>query len=125
MQESFLMLEPVANIADKYAESSIYVMSSRYEGFGMALIESMACGTPVISFDCPNGPADIIHDGEDGLLAEPGNIAQLAEKVCYLIENEEKRFQMGNVAREKVKSYLPEPIMQRWIDLFETLINNK
>jgi glycosyltransferase involved in cell wall biosynthesis len=122
LQKSFLMLEPVSNIADKYAESSIYMMSSRYEGFGMALIESMACGTPVVSFDCPNGPADIIHDGEDGLLAEPGNIAQLAEKVCYLIENEEARIKMGKVARENVKSYLPEPIMQRWVDLFNTLI---
>jgi glycosyltransferase involved in cell wall biosynthesis len=121
LEKSFLMLEPVSNIADKYAESAIYVMSSRYEGFGMALIESMACGTPVVSFDCPNGPTDIIQDGVDGLLAKTGNIADLAEKVCYLIEHEEERVKMGQVARENVRSYLPEPIMQRWIDLFETL----
>lgn len=122
MQDSFLLLDPVSNIADKYAESSIYVMSSRYEGFGMALIEAMACGTPVVSFDCPNGPADIIHDGVDGLLAEPGNIAQLAEKLCFLIENDEARIRMGQVARENVKSYLPESIMQQWIDLFDRLV---
>ena len=118
---SFILEEPVTNIADKYIESSLYVMSSRFEGFGMVLIEAMACGLPVISFNCPDGPSDIITDGEDGFLVENGNIKKLADKICYLIENEGLRMKMGQNARESVKRYFPDQIMKKWIDLFETL----
>jgi glycosyltransferase involved in cell wall biosynthesis len=98
-------------------------MSSRFEGFGMVLIEAMACGLPVISFNCPDGPSDIITDGEDGFLVENGNIETLADKICYLIENEGLRMKMGQNARESVKRYFPDEIMNKWITLFETLKN--
>ena len=57
----------------------------------MVIIEAMACGVPPVSFTCPCGPRDIISDGKDGLLVEDGNIEQLAEKISYLIENEDIR----------------------------------
>ena len=61
----------------------------------------MSCGIPCVSFDCPHGPSDIIKDYEDGLLVEKENIKELADKICYLIENENVRIKMGHKARER------------------------
>ena len=121
LSETFIIEKPVQNIVDKYIDSSFYVMSSRYEGFGMVLIEAMACGLPVISFDCPDGPSDIISDNEDGLLVKNGSIEELAKKICILIENDDIRKKMGLAARKNVKRYMPNTVMQKWITLFESL----
>ncbi|WP_298392039.1 glycosyltransferase family 4 protein [Flavobacterium sp.] len=114
--------DPIKNIEVKYLESSIYVMSSRYEGFGMVLIEAMACGVPCVSFDCPYGPSDIIADGEDGYLVSNGDVDLLAEKLLLLIENDALRIKMGQKAKIAVKRFLPETICQQWDTLFKTLV---
>lgn len=115
------ILEPtVSNIVDKYSESSIFVLSSRFEGFGMVITEAMACGVPPISFACPCGPRDIIDDEKDGLLVENGNIKQLAEKISYLIENEYIRKQMGLRAQISSQRFMMENIAKQWKQLFET-----
>lgn len=85
----------------------------------------MSCGLPVVSFACPCGPKDIIKDREDGFLVENGNIEQLADKICYLIEHEDERISMGKKARENVKRFDKEKIMQQWIDLFNELTKEK
>ena len=114
--------EPVKNIQEKYLQSSIYAFSSRYEGFGMVLIEAMICGVPCVSFDCPCGPSDIIKNDEDGFLVENGNIELFATSIIRLIENEDLRKKMGSLARENVKRYLPEIIVPQWDLLFKELI---
>lgn len=125
LQGSCFLEHTVTNITDKYLESSIFVLSSRYEGFGMVIIEAMACGLPPVSFACPCGPRDIIRDGEDGLLAENGNITQLAEKICYLIEHEDERKRMGQAARRNVERFKIENIGRQWEQLFEEAIKSK
>ena len=124
VSDSLFIINPVKNIIDKYLESSIYIMSSRFEGFGMVLVEAMTCGLPVIAFDCPHGPAELITEGEDGFLVENGNIQQLAEKISYLIDNENIRITMGQKARENIKRFGQDQIMQKWIDLFLFLKKN-
>jgi glycosyltransferase involved in cell wall biosynthesis len=114
--------DPVKNIEANYLASSIYVMSSRYEGFGMVLIEAMACGVPCVSFDCPYGPSDIIADGEDGFLVANGDVDLLAQKLVLLIEDNALRTNMGNNAKVNVKRFLPETICNQWDTLFKSLM---
>jgi len=119
-------LHPVCSrIEDKYLESSIFAFSSRYEGFGMVLVEAMVCGVPPVSFACPCGPKDIITDGQDGLLVENENIPMLAGKICYLIENETIRKEMGKKARINATRFKMGNIAQQWRELFERSLNNK
>ena len=83
----------------------------------------MACGVPVVSFDCPWGPAEIIHDEEDGFLVGYLNTAEAAEKVVQLIESPELRKEMGTRARENVQRYSRNKVMKQWIDLFYCMRN--
>lgn len=119
---SCILEHSTPDIDEKYCESSIFALSSRYEGFGMVIIEAMACGIPPVSFACPCGPRDIIDDGKNGLLVENGNIEMLAGKICYLIENDEIRRKMGQQARIDVERFKIEQIAGQWKDLFESLV---
>ncbi len=123
--ESCLLKHTVSDIESKYCESSIFVLSSRFEGFGMVITEAMGCGVPPVSFACPCGPRDIITDGYNGLLAENGNIAQLAHKICRLIANKEERQQLGKQAYIDSKKYQMENIGQQWKELFESLTHKQ
>lgn len=120
-EASIQIKEPVEQIQDKYLDSSIYALPSRFEGFGMVLIEAMACGVPCVAFDCPCGPRDIIKDGEDGFLIENGNIEQFAKQLSVLIEDEELRKKMGENARCNVKRYDVDIVADMWDKLFRNL----
>ncbi len=112
----------VSDIYAKYRESSIFVLSSRYEGFGMVLLEAMSTGLPAVSFACPCGPSDIIHDGEDGILVENGHVKKLADAIIWMIENPQKRIEFGVKARENSKRFSQDTIMKNWIDLFDSVM---
>ncbi len=125
LENSCFLEHTVPDITEKFVESSIFALSSRYEGFGMVITEAMACGVPPVSFACPCGPKDIIRDGEDGLLVENGDIEGLAKKIIYLIENEGIRIRMGYHARINVERFKIEKIMLQWKELFESLMAEK
>lgn len=113
--------EAALDIYAKYNESSIFVLSSRYEGLPLVLIEAMSAGLPSVAFACPCGPRDCITDGVDGLLVEPENTTKLADAICWLMENEEQRKQMGGAARHSAVRFQEENIMHRWVELFDSL----
>ncbi|NDV47268.1 glycosyltransferase family 4 protein [Paludibacter sp. 221] len=122
--EKDIHLKGISNkIEEEYYKSSFYVMSSRYEGLPMVLIEAMACGLPAISFDCEHGPREIIVNDMNGFLVPAFDINGLAEKIILLIENEEKRIEMSFNAYETVKTYNISAIMKQWDTLFHSLIS--
>ncbi len=121
LSDTLVISDPVSDIIDKYVESSIFTMTSRFEGFGMVLIEAMACGLPVISFDCPTGPSNIIKNNEDGILVKDGDIPGYAHNLCNLIEHEELRKEMGQKARINILRFSQDEVMKKWVDLFHSL----
>ena len=118
LEDVVIVHQPTKQIMEKYLESSIFLLTSRFEGLPMVLIESMSCGLPVVSFDCPWGPADVIKNGEDGFLVEYLNTDEAAKRVCQLIENPILRKRMGAQGRINVQRYNRDVIMKRWTDLF-------
>ena len=125
LQDVIIMNPPTDRIMEEYLRSSIYVMSSVFEGFAMVLLEAMACGLPCVSFDCPYGPRNVITNGEDGILVEYLNSQALADNICKLIENKDLRMEMGNKGRRNVLRFSRETIMPQWVELFESVIKNK
>lgn len=111
---------PTTDIQQEYVNSSIFVFSSRFEGFGMVLVEAMACGLPVVSFDCPCGPKDIVKDGEDGILVENGNIELLATSLSKMMRDEALRQAMSQAALKNVQRFRIEQIAEQWRKIFES-----
>ena len=111
----------LSDVQKEYLDSSLFVCTSRFEGFGMGIIEAMACGLPVVAFDCLWGPRSIITDGEDGVLVENGNIEKLSEVIVSLLVNPEKIQIMGVCARNNVKRYNIDIIAKKWKCLFDSL----
>ena len=110
-----------SKIQDEFLNSSLSVCSSKFEGFGLVITEAMACGLPVVSFDCPWGPRAIISDGEDGILVENGNVDKLAETIVLMIQNPERRKAMADKAIENVQRFRIDQIAGLWKSLFESL----
>jgi len=113
---------PVEDVVKTYTDSSVFVLSSRFEGFGLVLVEAMACGLPVVSFDCPAGPDEIITDGVDGLLVPSGDVHALAGKLMTLMSDEDLRKRLGQQARQSVRRYEMAAIATQWKDLFDQLM---
>ena len=104
---------PVNDIYAEYLRSQFFVMSSDFEGFGLVIIEAMACGIPVVSTDCPYGPSEIITNGKTGLLAKM-DVQDLADKMEWMIIHDAERQQMGIRAYQAAAHYSLERVMPEW-----------
>jgi glycosyltransferase involved in cell wall biosynthesis len=112
---------PAQDMGAAFAEASIFVLSSRYEGFPLILIEAMSKGLAVVSFDCPTGPSDIIDDHRNGILVPHKDIDALAEGMRQLMADEQLRRSVAAAATETAREYEIESIGPRWVELFESL----
>jgi glycosyltransferase involved in cell wall biosynthesis len=111
----------VSNIQERYLDSSLFVISSRFEGLSMSLLEAMSFGLPVVSFACPCGFKDVISSGVNGVLVPEGNVELLAEMIVKMINNLELRKEIGNNARIRSLDFKLEVLAKRWKQLFENL----
>ena len=114
----------VVDVESEYINSSILVQPSRTEGFGLVLVEAMACGLPVISFDCENGPRSIITEGEDGFLVNPYDVDSFAERLVQLINDNELRNKMGEKGHRESQLYQIDSVGRQWKQLFDEIMQN-
>ena len=113
---------PEKDIHKRYIEHSLFLFPSRYlEALPMVLIEAMSCGLPIVAFDAPCGPKDVITDGQNGFLVKTGDTGALSERIIHMIESDRLRKNMGKTAREMSFHYSVDTIMERWLDLFGTV----
>ena len=123
LEKKILLKGYTPEIHTKMAAASMFLLTSHYEGFGLVLLEAMSVGLPVISYQCPTGPRDLIADGENGFLIQPNDEDGFAEKVCMLMADQNLRVKMGANALRTSKNYRMEKIIGMWMDLFYSLRN--
>ncbi len=114
------ILLPVKKIEEEFYKASIYVSTSRFEGFPLTLLHAQTCGLPIVAFDCPTGPKEIVVE-KTGLIAKYLDIKDLSKKLITLMKSEKKRKLYGENAKEKVDLYSPDRVMDLWFNLFEGL----
>lgn len=122
LSDSAMLNKPTNSINEEYSKSSMIVMTSHYEGFGMVLVEAMLCGVPAIAFNCKCGPKDIIDDGRNGLLVPEGDVPALADAMKKLMRDETLRQRMGAEALKIRDKYSEKKVMDSWVRLLESLV---
>lgn len=115
--------EPVDDVFSCYCNSSMLLLTSTWEPFGLVLPEAMSCGLPVVSFSGLKGPNSIITDGVDGFLVKNRDVNEFATRVCQLIEDKNLRIQMGQAAIKSSQRYRADTIMPKWKELLESLVH--
>ena len=121
LSSSVTLERPTHQMQEVYRTSSVYVMTSRYEGLPMVLLEAQQMGLPIVSFACPCGPRDVITDGVDGFLVEVGDEERFLSSLKKLMTDEPMRRMMGGAARHASERYQVDVVMQQWQELFQGL----
>lgn len=121
LQEFVQINPPVKDVAKVYQSASLYLMASRFEGFGLVLIEAMSFGLPVIAYNVI-GPNELVQNNVNGFLIEDGNSDEFAYQIGLLCSDYEKRKELGENAKEFVEKFSPQQIMKQWSDLFNDVL---
>ena len=120
LTENIYLVGNTADVSNYYKEAEIFCLSSRFEGFPMVLLEALAFGLPIVSFDCDTGPAEILAD-TGSILVPKNDIDELASALIKVIRNKEDRKVIGLKGKKKSENYQPKEIINQWIELLEVL----
>ena len=115
----------IDNMEGVMKEYSFFVMTSKYEGFGLVLVEAQGTGLPVISFDCKSGPKEIINNNIDGVLVKAENENEMSKAIVSMIEDKEFRKKLSKNAVINSERFRNEKIGNEWKELFEKMIKKK
>jgi glycosyltransferase involved in cell wall biosynthesis len=121
MAERIRLMGSTRRLGKAFARASVFALSSRFEGFGIVIVEAMACGLAIVSFDCPRGPGEIIDHGRDGVLVPAEDVDALAQELSALMRDAARRRALGRAARETARRYEPALVAERWEALLRDL----
>lgn len=121
LSDNIIFSGSVSNMEEQYAGAAIYAMTSEMEGMPMVLLEAKAYGLPIVSFDIETGPSDILRDGVNGYLVEPGNVDAMAARLCGLIEDRTLRKRFSDNAALDMDKFDEETIIKKWEMLIKSL----
>lgn len=120
--QEFLIIHGITDrVMEEMVKSSIYVMTSRFEGQGIVLIEAQECGLPIVCFNCKEGPSEILKHGKTGFLTEIGDIETFADYVIQLANDINMRKQFGYQAKKDAQKFSPQNIFLKWKQLFANI----
>ncbi len=120
LKENILFMGPTKNLKQEMLNSSMYAMTSGMECFPMVLLEAMSCGLPIVSYDCPTGPRNIIQDNIDGILVDYKNKESMSNAIIELIENIDKRILLGKNGFINANKFTEHNVMTSWLNIFKT-----
>lgn len=123
--ENVIVHPQTDDILTCYQDSSVLILTSVYEPFGLVMPEAMSCGIPVVAFNCPYGPAEVITDGKDGFLVDCFDTDAFADRLGTLMDDEKLRIRMGQAGVASAQRYSRQQILPRWMSLFEKLQKNR
>lgn len=121
LSDSVEFLPPSKDVASLYKDASIFALSSRFEGLPFVLIEAISTGLPIVSFNCPTGPSEIVENGRNGILVPPEDISAFADSLLELILNEEKRRAFSEESLVIAEKYRTDRITMAWEKLMAEL----
>lgn len=121
VNESVLLKNATDCIEEEYKRADLFVLSSRFEGFGLVLIEAQSFDLPVVSFDCDAGPSEIISHAENGLLVEQENVPMLAQALAQLMQDDSLRLKMAANAQNYLYRFSEQVIADQWLDLLNDI----
>ncbi|NLT14591.1 MAG: glycosyltransferase family 4 protein [Clostridiales bacterium] len=121
LEDNVLFCGRTKHIEEAYKKAAMYVMTSRTEGFGLVLTEAKSYNLPTLSFDIDFGPREIIENDISGCLVEAFDIQKMADRICELIEDAEKRRFFSLHARDNLKLFSPETFRERWLSVIDTI----
>lgn len=125
LENSVILCGTCADMADKYTQYSLHLMTSRYEGQGIVLIEAQAAGLPSVVFDYEYGAADIVTDGVNGFLVPQNDTKTFTNRLVQIMDSEDLRAKFGTEAKENVKTFFTENIMWKWEEFIKKTTNKQ
>jgi glycosyltransferase involved in cell wall biosynthesis len=117
--DSVFLMGRARDLGKQLVKASIFALPSRWEGFGLVLVEAMSHGLPVVAFDCPRGPSEIVTPGADGLLVPEGDVVGFGQALLELVTARDRRHQMGASAASSARRFAIEPFAERWEALLD------